>query len=57
MVTFYGDAGAEMVRIEKGGETVFEGNYWDLPQDPKGLCNLLLKLGLEADFKTYIYED
>ena len=50
------DENCEMVKIQKDGKSVFEGNYWDLPTSPNGLASLLERLGINVEIKPYKYE-
>ena len=40
----------EILIIEKDGETIFNGNYWDFNRDGKSMKNFIEKLGLTVDY-------
>lgn len=53
MVKLLKDPDNRVIRIEKDGVTIFEGNYEDLPRDPDSFADLISKIGLKAEVKEY----
>jgi len=51
------DTDSEMTKIERDGECVFEGNYWDLNTDGGSLECLFGKMGLKVELIEKDYED
>lgn len=46
-----------MLLIERDGKCIFEGNYWDFPNDPDGIASFLDDVGVDSELHTYTYEE
>lgn len=56
MIRILDDESCEMLRIEKDGQCIFEGNYWDVQQSPTGISDLLDSLGVTHTLEDYEYD-
>ena len=45
-----------MIEIFNDKKIIFEGNYWDFPNDPVSLSILIEKMGLKVKTQIYKYE-
>jgi hypothetical protein len=57
MITIIYDPDCEMMRIEKDGEFIFGGNYWDFNHYPHDLKQFIEKLGIECKLIKEKYEE
>lgn len=49
------DESNEMLVIEQGGSTLFEGNYWDF-NVPSDIVYLLSSLSINVSSEDFVYE-
>ena len=56
MVTIKYDENTEMMCIDRDGENIFEGNYWDFDDSPQGIAEFLGELAVEVKLKKYKYK-
>lgn len=52
MITIRYNEAEEMMLIEKDGEVVFNGNYWDFPREPKELSVFLARCGMSLKIQN-----